>query len=127
MSYAFSIRLMADTLRTLEYCAISGTYMGIGTGFTKPIRLLYVQNLTDVILVFSLDGINDHFPLVRDGYMILDITTNKSRDGGWFIAEGQRLYVKTYNLTPICDPGSMATSPSSGAVCVSAFYGSEGA
>lgn len=106
-----AIRVAAETVKTLNFAAIGAAYMGIGTAFSNPIRLLFVQNLTDAALMFSLDGINDHFPLPALGYMILDVTTNKSLKQGWFIAEGQRVYVKNLAV------------PTSGDVYVSAFYG----
>jgi len=114
MSYSFSVRLLAEPLRSLAFGSIGAAYMGVGTAFDHPIRMIYMQNLTDVNLIFSLDGINDHFVLPDGGYMILDITANKTREQGWYIAEGQRLYAK-----------EEVASASSGNVYLSAFYGSD--
>jgi hypothetical protein len=109
-----AIRLQAETLRSLAFGSISGTYMGIGTAMAHPIRMFVLNNLTDKLLLFSFDGINDHLVLPTNGYMILDMTSNKTIPQGFFLAEGTRVYVK--------DNGSAATS---GAVYLSAFYGSE--
>jgi hypothetical protein len=110
---SLSIRFLPETCRSLAFGSVGASYIGIGTSFTRPIRMLMVQNLTDVSLWFSFDGINDHFPLPTDGYLMLDITANKISSQGFFIAEGQRLYVKDLGI------------PSSGSVYVTTFYGAD--
>ena len=110
---SLAIRMLPEEVRTLGFAAIGAAYMGIGAGFTKPIRILHVQNLTDELLMFSFDGLKDHFPLAASGYLLLDITSNKTASQGFFLAEGQRLYVK--EIEP----------PTTGSVYVTAFYGSD--
>lgn len=112
MSYSLALRLYPETVRTLAFGSISGTYAGIGTSFSHPIRILFVQNLTDQTLMFSFDGVNDHFPLPEMGFLLLDVTANKSVSQGFFIQEGQRLYVK-----------DIGVNPTAGAVYVSVFFG----
>lgn len=114
-NYALSVRFSAETLRSLAFGSISGTYAGIGAAFANPIRQLYVQNLTDKTLVFSFNGIDDHFKLPEQGFLLLDVTSNKTQQGGWYIAEGTRIYVK--------QDSAAATA---GEALVSAFYGSTG-
>lgn len=106
-----SIRLAPETVRSLAFGSIGAAYMGIGTTFIKPVRILVLQNLTDVSLMFSFDGINDHVPLPQSGYILLDATSNKAKEDGLFFAEGTRIYVKNIG------------SPTSGSVYVSTFYG----
>jgi len=108
-----SIKLLAEPMKTLASGSISGTYAGIGTAFDKPIRILILQNFTDEGVIFSFDGIDDHIPLPTSAYMIIDITGNKTgAGGGFFIAEGTRIYVK-----------QLAGVPGSGSVYISALYG----
>lgn len=110
---SLSIRFMAEAVRELAFGSMGASYMGIGTTLTKPVRMLYIQNLTDALLMFSFDGVEDHFPLPSNGYVILDITANKTLEQGFFLGEGQRMYVKNI------------TSPSAGSVYVSTFYGAQ--
>lgn len=107
-----SVRMLAETIRTLAYGSISGAYMGIGTGFSNPCRLLLIQNLTDAQLMFSFDGVNDHLTLPASSNIVLDVTTNQSLTQGNYWAVGTRIYVKEIG------------TPSLGAVYVSTFYGS---
>lgn len=108
-----SIRMRAETLRSLGFASISGTYARIGTSLIHPARQILVQNLTDETVVFSFDGVNDHFVLPASGFFLSDITSNKSIAQGWFMAEGDALYVKEVG------------NPTTGSVYFSVFYGSE--
>lgn len=107
-----AIRLLAETVRSLGFASIGPAYMGIGTVFTNPIRMIFVQNLTDQTLMFSFDGVNDHFPLPTNGFLLLDITSNKTIVDGFFIGENTRIYVREIG------------NPISGTVWVTAFFGS---
>lgn len=113
MSYALAIRLAPEPVRSLAFGSISGVYAGIGTAFSNPIRIIMIQNLSDVTLMFSFNGVDDHVPLPGSGFLLLDVSTNKSVSNGFFIAEGTRIYVR--------DLGAPATV---GSVYVSVFYGS---
>lgn len=108
-----AIRLLAEPIRELGFASIlgGGVYTGIGTSLVNPARMILIQNFTDVSLMFSLDGINDHFAMIHYSHMILDITSNKTRESGFYIAEGQRLYV------------TQIGAPTTGSVYLSAFYG----
>ena len=112
MNYSLSIRLAAEELRAIEYDEFDDTYSAIGTPFENPIRMLNVQNLTDATMVFSLDGATDHFILPSFGFLFIDITSNKTRDSGWFIAQESSIYVR-----------DLLNSATTGFVYVSAFYG----
>ena len=111
MSTSLSIRLAPEEVRTLTFGSIGATYMGVGSVMTKPIRIFLLQNLTDAELMFSFDGITDHLPLPANGYILLDITANKTRESGYYLAEGTRIYVKETG------------TPTSGNVYLTTFYG----
>lgn len=100
-----------EPARSLAFGSIGATYAGVGTALTRPVRIILIQNLTDESLWFSFDGIDDHLPLPADGYFLLDITANKTIPQGFFMAEGDRLYVKELG------------NPASGAVYFTTFYG----
>lgn len=106
-----AIKFMMEPCRSLAFSSMSGAYMGVGTAINHPARQIIVQNLTDATLMFSLDGVNDHFPLPANGLMINDITSNQTTKSGFFLAEGDRLYVKEIG------------TPSAGSVYFSVVYG----
>jgi len=111
---SLAIRLMPEPVRTLGFAAIGAAYMGVGTAMTRPIRMLLIQNLTDELVMFSFDGIDDHIPMPSNGYLILDISANKTSSVGFFLAEGQRLYVK-----------HEGAAPTRGSVYFTTFYGAQ--
>jgi hypothetical protein len=113
---ALGVRLIPETVRTLAFGSIGATYMGIGSAITNPIRIIHFQNLTDTRLIWSFDGINDHFYLPKNAFLLLDITANKSVETGFYLGANTRIYVKE---------DSTAASPTSGLVTVSAWYSYE--
>lgn len=108
---SFAIRLVPEPVRSLGFGSIGAAYMGIGTAMTEPVRIFHLQNLTDTLLMFSFGGIDDHVAIPAGGYLLIDITANKSNERGFFLGEGERLYVK-----------EIAT-PTLGAVYLTTFYG----
>jgi len=104
---------MPEPVRSLPFGSIGTAYTGIGGSMNKPIRIFFLQNLTDVNLFFSFNGIDDHFPLPANGFILLDITSNKTISQGFFLAEGQRIYVKQIGV------------PTTGSVYLTTFYGDE--
>lgn len=108
-----AIRVAFEGQRSLAFGSISGTYAGVGTAFSNPIRMLEVQNLTDADLQFSVDGVNDHFVVAANQAKIYDFSSNKTSSTGLYIAEGDRIYVKTIE------------TPTEKAVYVTAIYGED--
>ena len=111
MARGLSIRLRAEPCRSLAFGSIGAAYAGIGTAVANPVRAFLIQNLTNAAVWISFDGVNDHFPLMTSGYLMLDISANKTQDTGFYLAEGDRLYCKRLG------------GPSSGSVYFTAFYG----
>lgn len=108
-----SVRLQAETVRTLAFGGIGAGFLPIGTAITHATPLCFVQNLTDVTLMFSLDGTNEHFPLSANGYLVLDVQSNKSKSQALSIAKGTIFYVRRVGV------------PTVGSVYVTTFYGAE--
>lgn len=111
---AIEIEVKFETLRSLGFASIGAAYIGVGTETDHPARMILVQNFTNHPLMFSLDAVDDHFPLMNGSAFIFDVSSNKTIDSGFFIAKGTRLYVKEID-----------TTPTSGKVYFTIFYGSE--
>jgi len=112
---SLALRLMPEPVRSIAFGAVSPVYMGIGSSMTRPIRMLVLQNLMDIPVMISFDGIDDHLPMAANGYLVLDIAANKTVPEGFFLAEGQRLYIKQL--------GAIAATIN--AVYLTTFYGAE--
>lgn len=114
MAISLALRFAMEPQRSITAATIAGspgTYLGIGISFTHSSRQFYILNATDVSLQFSIDGINDHFVLVANGYFLNDVSSNKSEKEGLYVSQGTRFYVKTLG------------TPTTGAVYLSMVYG----
>lgn len=111
---SLAVRLLAEPVRSLAAGDVDVTYLAIGTAFDNPARIFFIQNLTDETVMISLDGVNDHFPLASSGFLLLDVTTNKTVSVGCFIAKETTVYAKQIG------------TPTTGAIYLSIFYGSVG-
>lgn len=105
-----NIRLAYLPQRSLAFGSIVAGYTGVGTSITEAVRIFEVFNLTDALLQFSLDGVDDHFVLPSNGYKIIDVTGNMVDRQGYYVAEGTRLYVKRIGV------------PTTGSVYLSCCY-----
>lgn len=108
---SLAVRLLVEPVRSLAFGSIVAGYTGVGTSIDHPARMIYVVNLTNGSLMFSFDGIEDHFPLAAGGYLILDISSNKTMSQHFYLAEEERLYVKRID------------TPTTGSVYFTVFYG----
>ena len=102
-----SVKLKPEVLKTLAFGSISGSYAIVGI-ISNPSQLYLVQNFTNGLITFSQDGTNDHFVLPQNGFLLLDIGTNKGLYSTLSFAANTPLYAK----------GSV----SSGSVYLSTFY-----
>lgn len=96
----FGIRYKAEPCRTVGFASISNVYITVGSALENPASQFFIQNLTDETVWFSLDGINDHFPLPANGFFLSDVVSNKSKGEGLFLSQGSRLFVKELSDTP---------------------------
>jgi hypothetical protein len=96
-----------DTLRSLAFGSISGTYAAVGTALTFPARLICFTNNTDGDMFFSEDGVNNNLFIAAGSFKLFDLNTNRVHQQQlWVFAIGTQFYVK------------QSTSPSKGAVYI---------
>lgn len=100
-----------ETLRQLAFGSVSGTYALVGTPANPAVRALIVNNYTNALLIFSLNGTVDHFALDAGASLTLDICANKTQKG-FYMAAGKSIYVR-----------SDGVAPTSGSVFFSTMYG----
>jgi len=91
---AYGTRVSFDAIRELDFGDISGTYAALGTPFGDHVRLLSLNNSTDQQLYISFDGVTDHLRMPSNSFKLFDLSANKVRDDGLFIAVGTQIYVK---------------------------------
>ena len=93
-----SKRVYFDTLRTLAFGSISGTYTAVGSATTVNPRIICITNDSDAGMIFSFDNTNDdgQLYLPAGSFKLFDLTTNEvqGKDDNFVIAKGEVLYVK---------------------------------
>jgi hypothetical protein len=104
-------QLRCEPVRTLAAGSMGSSYVAVGGPVSNPDGVALFQNLTDAVLMFSFDGINDHFPLASSAGHVLDITTNQPTKDGMYLSVGTQFYVKNIS------------SPTTGSVYITLYYG----
>ncbi len=87
-----------DTLRTLAFGSISGTYAAVGAASTVEARIICITNDTDKGMIFSIDNTNStgQLYLPASSFKLFDLTANlvPGKDDSFVIAKGTIWYVK---------------------------------
>lgn len=108
-------RVYFDTLRTLAFGGISGTYAAVGSALSVNPRIICITNNTDGDMIFSDD--NTSVPgklfLAKGSFKLFDLTANlvTQKDDSFVIAIGTVIYVK------------QVSAPSMGGVYLEYIYG----
>lgn len=96
-----------DTIRTLAFGSISGTYAAVGTPLIFPTRLICFTNNTNGDMFFSADGVNNQLFIAAGSFKLFDLNTNRLyQQQLWVFPTGTQFYVK------------QSTAPTSGAVYI---------
>lgn len=103
-----------DTLRSLAFGSISGTYAAVGTPFTEEARIICFTNKTagDMILSTDPDNAAGQIFVPAGSFKLYDLTANlvPGKDDSFVIAKGTQFYVK------------QVTAPVSGSVYIEDVY-----
>jgi hypothetical protein len=89
MTTIMSIRFHCEPIRTRLSDAIGARYAAIGTPLSTAARIIHIQNMTDVALMFSFDAVDDHIALPAGSFILLDLTSNHL-----YMADYTKVYVK---------------------------------
>jgi len=104
-----------DTLRTLAFGDISGTYAAVGTALGNNPRIICITNATDAAMIFSDDVTNavGKLYLPANSFKLFDFTANinPGNDDNFVMANMTIMYVK------------QLTAPTTGAVYIEYVYG----
>ena len=95
MNLVSSIRIAYEPLRSLGFAGIGIAYAGVGTALANPSRILSIYNTTDVNLVLSLNGVDDHAFISANGGKVTDFGANAAKQAGFAeLPAGSRWYVR---------------------------------
>jgi hypothetical protein len=92
---AYSKRLIYEPLRSLDTSTLSGSYLPIGTPLAYPASIVKMVNTSNILLLISVDGINDHDVVPANSFWLYDETANTPTHGAdaVFIPQGTQFLV----------------------------------
>src|SRR5687767_12336780 len=103
-----------DTLRSLAFGGISGSYAAVGSALTVNPRIMCITNKTQGDMIFSTDNTNADGQIIvpAGSFKLYDLTANlvPEKDDSFVIAVGTQFYVK------------QVAAPVSGAVYIEFVY-----
>jgi len=97
---AFGTRVTFDTIREISFGDVGATYATFGAPLEDHVRLISFNNGMDQPIYISFDGIDDHLRLAPNSFQLFDLSANKVRDDGLFIASGTQIYMKEVSSSP---------------------------
>ncbi len=97
---AYGRRVEFEAVREVAFGGIGAAYATLGTAFSDNARLLGITNTTNQDVYISFDGVNDHLRVAAGSFKQYDLTANKVRDDGYFIATGTQLYQMRAAVAP---------------------------
>lgn len=100
-----------DTLRSLGFASISGTYAALGTPLGHPARVFRISNATNGDMFISVDAVNDNFFLPSNSFVLYDIASDDDPEDKFRVSKGTQFYVK------------QSTAPTSGSIYLELIYG----
>lgn len=103
-----------ETLRTLAFGGISGTYAPVGSPLANQVRAFCITNNTQGDMIFSLDSANanGHMFVAAGSYKLYDVQANINPqfDDKYVLAVGEQFYVK------------QSTAPVAGSIYIECLY-----
>lgn len=88
-------RLQPEEIRETAFGDITASYVKMGSDFSGPIRIIYMENDTDVDVYLTVNTTKNQFRIKSGGFRLLDCKTN---DG--FFNTGQAIYLKSVSGLP---------------------------
>lgn len=104
----FRERLLPEALRS-RAAPFSGSYQAIGTPITNQSRIIKLTNTSDVEVLISWNGMDDHEIIPSGGFLLLDCSSNAANPGILVAAAGTQFYAK-------------GTAGTTGSVYLSTYY-----
>lgn len=105
--------LRVDTLRSVAFGSITGSYAVLGAALTHLWRIFKITNTTNADMLISFDGTTDNVIVPAASFTLYDISTNSppvNELDNFVVGKGTQLYVK------------YVSAPTSGSVYVEGLY-----
>ena len=98
---AFGTRVAFEPVRELAGSSIIGAYSTLGTPLADHSRIITLNNSTGQQVYISFNGTDDHLRMATNSFKLLDLSANKIRDDGLFLAVGTQIFVRYVSTTSV--------------------------
>ena len=96
---AYGTRAGFAPLSTVAATDITSSYAALGNPFSGHARIMCITNSTDQDVLISFDGSTDNLRLFTGSFKLIDFTTNRVEDDGFFLPVGTQVYLKYTSMT----------------------------
>lgn len=89
------VRIAPETLRSIDSATFTGMYQAIGVPLAHPGCLVKFVNDSDVSVLISWNGVDDHDVVPTQSFALYDIETNSGdQSRGLSVPQGTQFYVQ---------------------------------
>lgn len=97
---AYGTKVAFEDVREIAFGSITANYTALGAATADYVRLLSINNSTDVEVYISFDGVSDHIRLTSNSFKLYDFTANSVHDDGFFLSNRTTFYIKRVSGAP---------------------------
>lgn len=97
---AYGRRVEFEAVREVAFGSIGAAYAALGNVLSDNARIISISNDTDAPVYISFDGTTDHIRVAANSFKLFDLTANKTRDDGYFLAKRTQIYQKRVSGAP---------------------------
>ena len=89
---AYGRKVEFEAVREVAFGGIGAAYAALGAITADNARMLGITNTTDAEVYISFDGVTNHLRVAAGSFKLYDLTANKVRDDGYFLANRTQIY-----------------------------------
>ncbi len=93
-----------DAVRTAAIGVITSSYTMFGLPFAHAMRVLHFTNDTNGTYMISFDGVTDNFPVLAEGFVLYDLTSDQDANESFRYQNGSQMWIR-YIIAPTSTSG----------------------
>ena len=97
---AYGRKVEFEAVREAAFGDVGAAYAALGAALSDHARLISFYNTTNVDIYISFDGVVDHIRVASGSFQVFDLTANKVRDDGFFLANNTTISQRRVGAAP---------------------------